>query len=54
MLASTRALDLHELAEDELLLALPLVPRPRAVRIRCFRLAMMAASAPPVAEPGHP
>lgn len=27
VLASTRSLDLHELAEDELLLALPLVPR---------------------------
>jgi uncharacterized protein len=27
VLASTRALDLHQLAEDELLLALPLVPR---------------------------
>lgn len=27
VLASSRALDLHELAEDELLLALPLVPR---------------------------
>lgn len=27
VLASTRTLDLHELAEDELLLALPLVPR---------------------------
>ncbi len=27
VLASTRSLDLHQLAEDELLLALPLVPR---------------------------
>ena len=30
VLASTRALDLHQLAEDELLLALPLVPRHEA------------------------
>jgi uncharacterized protein len=30
VMASTRSLDLHQLAEDELLLALPLVPRHEA------------------------
>jgi uncharacterized protein len=48
VLALTAALDLHELVEDELILALPLVPR----HDHCPNA--LATAAEPVAEQAHP
>ena len=51
MLVLTRALDLHELVEDELILALPLVPRHDA----CPQpLAAPATAEEPLAERPNP
>jgi uncharacterized protein len=52
VLAITRALDLRELIEDELLLALPLVPRHEACPIPLQ--ATESAAAPEEDDPPHP
>ena len=50
VLALPRVLDLHELVEDELLLALPLVPRHEV----CPQPLRAPADAQPLDEPAHP
>jgi uncharacterized protein len=54
ILVLSRSLDLRELVEDELLLALPLVPRHEDCRHPAAGLVEAPAAAEALAEPSHP